>query len=52
VQGLTVFGDILRFFQRQNNWLGWLYFTLLYSVNVALFLPGIVLILGAGFVFG
>ena len=47
-----MFGDILRFFQRQNNWLGWLYFTLLYCVNVALFLPGIVLILGAGFIFG
>jgi len=52
MQGLTVFGDILKFFQRQNNWLGWLYFTLLYCVNVALFLPGIVLILGAGFIFG
>ena len=52
IQGITVFGEILNFFHNQNNWLGWLCFLGLYCVNVALFLPGIVLILGAGFVFG
>lgn len=52
MQGFTVFGDLLRFFQRQNNWIGWFSFLGLYCVNVALFMPGIVLILGAGFVFG
>jgi uncharacterized membrane protein YdjX (TVP38/TMEM64 family) len=52
LQGFTVFNDILRFFQRQNNWMGWLIFTIFYCANVSLFLPGLVLILGAGFVFG
>lgn len=52
VQGFTVFGDILIWFQNQNNWAGWAIFLAMYTANVSLLLPGIVLILGAGFVFG
>jgi hypothetical protein len=51
-QGVSVFGDILTWFQKQNNFAGWFSFTLLYCLNISLFLPGIVLVLGAGFVFG
>jgi uncharacterized membrane protein YdjX (TVP38/TMEM64 family) len=51
-QGFAVFGDILTWFQQQNNWGGWAIFLAMYTVNVALLLPGIILILGAGFVFG
>lgn len=52
VKGFTVFGDILIWFQKQNNWGGWAIFLAMYTANVSLLLPGIVLILGAGFVFG
>ncbi|BDA41533.1 probable Golgi apparatus membrane protein tvp38 [Coccomyxa sp. Obi] len=52
VKGFTVFGDILTWFQNQNNWAGWAIFLAMYTANVSLLLPGIVLILGAGFVFG
>lgn len=51
-QGFTVFGDILTWFQKQNNWVGWAIFLAMYTANVSLLLPGIVLILGSGFVFG
>jgi uncharacterized membrane protein YdjX (TVP38/TMEM64 family) len=51
-QGFTVFGDILTWFQKQNNWAGWAIFLAMYTANVSLLLPGIVLILGSGFVFG
>ena len=52
VQGFKVLGDILHWFEKRNNWVGWSCFLLLYCVDVALFLPGLVLILAAGFVFG
>ncbi|KAK9909219.1 hypothetical protein WJX75_008942 [Coccomyxa subellipsoidea] len=52
VKGFTVFGDILTWFQKQNNWAGWAIFLAMYTANVSLLLPGIVLILGSGFVFG
>lgn len=52
VKGVTVFSDILAWFQARNNWGGWGMFLGLYTVVVALFLPGVVLIVGAGFVFG
>eukprot|EP00884_Botryococcus_braunii_P002783 jgi/Botrbrau1/12505/Bobra.0169s0048.5 len=52
VKGVSVFGDILSWFQKQNNFVGWFSFTVLYCLNISLFLPGIVLVLGAGFVFG
>ena len=51
-QGLAIVPDILAWFTRQNNWLGWLAFTGLYASVVALYLPAIVLVVGAGFVFG
>ena len=43
---------MLRWFEKQNNWKGWAVFLPVYTVNVALFLPGVIFILGAGFVFG
>ena len=52
LQGFKIFGALLRWFQKQNNWRGWGIFLAIYCANVALFLPGVVLILGAGFVFG
>ena len=53
MQGVSIFGDILSWFEKQNGWWpGWVCFLLLFIVNVTLFLPGVALILGAGFVFG
>lgn len=52
-QGVRIFGEILRWFERQNDWWpGWVSFLLLFMTAVTLFLPGVALILGAGFVFG
>jgi hypothetical protein len=51
-QGFSVFGSILRWFQARNNWGGWGIFLGMYLVVVALFLPGVLLIMGAGFIFG
>ena len=47
-----MFKDIIVWFEKQNNWIGWTCFTLLYMINIAILLPGIFMILGAGFVFG
>lgn len=52
VKGFSIFGVILRWFQARNNWAGWGIFVGMYCAFVALFLPGVVLIIGAGFVFG
>lgn len=52
LQGFSVFGDLLRWFQARNNWAGWGMFLGMYTALVALFLPGVVFIMGAGFVFG
>ncbi len=53
MQGVSIFGDILGWFEKQNSWWpGWVCFLLLFTVNVSLFLPGVALILGAGYVFG
>lgn len=52
LQGFSIFGTMLRWFEKQNNWKGWAVFLPVYTVNVALFLPGVIFILGAGFVFG
>ena len=50
---MSIFGDILGWFEKQNSWWpGWVCFLLLFTVNVSLFLPGVALILGAGYVFG
>ena len=51
-QGVRIFGEILHFFERWNNWGGWGIFIGLFIANVTLFLPGVALILGAGFIFG
>lgn len=52
MQGFSIFGTMLAWFEKQNNWKGWALFLPVYTVNVALFLPGVIFILGAGFVFG
>lgn len=52
LQGVTVFKDIIHWFEKQNNWMGWTCFMLLYCLNIAILLPGILWILAAGFVFG
>lgn len=52
VKGFSIFGVILRWFQARNNWGGWGIFVGMYTGLVALFLPGVVFIMGAGFVFG
>ncbi|KAK9846466.1 hypothetical protein WJX81_004574 [Elliptochloris bilobata] len=52
VKGVTVFKDIIHWFEKQNNWIGWTCFTLLYCLNISILLPGILFILAAGFVFG
>ena len=49
VQGL---GGVMLWFERQNNWVGWAEFLGVYTAVVALYLPGLPLIMGAGFVFG
>ena len=49
MQGL---GGVVSWFERQNNWIGWVEFLVLYCAVVALYLPGIMFILGAGYVFG
>lgn len=52
MQGVRIFSEILNFFENWNNWGGWGIFIGMFIVNVTLFLPGVALILGAGFVFG
>ena len=48
-QGL---GGVVSWFERQNNWIGWVEFLILYCAIVALYLPGIMFILASGYVFG
>lgn len=52
VKGFSIFGTMLGWFEKQNNWKGWAVFLPVYTVNVALFLPGVIFILAAGFIFG
>lgn len=52
LQGVRIFGEILHFFERWNNWAGWGIFIGVFIVNVTLFLPGVALVLGAGYIFG
>ncbi len=52
LQGFSIFGTMLGWFEKQNNWKGWAVFLPVYTVNVALFLPGVIFILAAGFIFG
>lgn len=50
-KGMNAFSGALDWLQRRNNAVGFLAFTAAYCVNVSLFLPGVVFVLGAGFVF-
>jgi len=52
MQGFSIFGTILSWFKRRNGWGGWGVFIPFYTGMVALFFPGVVFIMGAGFVFG
>lgn len=52
VKGIGIFGEILGWFKNHNGWAGWGAFLGMYTGIVALFLPGVVFIMGAGFVFG
>jgi uncharacterized membrane protein YdjX (TVP38/TMEM64 family) len=52
VRGFSIFGDILHWFKRHNSWGGWGIFIGMYTGVVALFMPGVVFMMGAGFVFG
>ena len=52
VQGFSVFGTILAWFKQRNGWGGWGVYVGFYTGVVALYFPGVVFIMGAGFVFG
>jgi uncharacterized membrane protein YdjX (TVP38/TMEM64 family) len=52
IHGFGVFGRILAWFQKHNGWAGWGIFIPMYIGVVALFIPGVIFITGAGFVFG
>lgn len=52
IHGFGVFGRILAWFQKHNGWAGWGIFIPMYIGVVALFIPGVVFMTGAGFVFG
>jgi uncharacterized membrane protein YdjX (TVP38/TMEM64 family) len=52
LQGFSIFGSILQWFKQRNGWGGWGVFIGFYTGVVALFFPGVVFIMGAGFIFG
>jgi len=52
IHGFSIFGTILTWFKNRNGWGGWGIFIGFYTGVVALFIPGIVFILGSGFIFG
>lgn len=52
IHGFSIFGSILHWFKRRNGWGGWGVFIGFYAGVVALFMPGVVFILGSGFIFG
>ncbi|KAK9812227.1 hypothetical protein WJX73_005602 [Symbiochloris irregularis] len=52
LRGFSIVPKLLLWFTHQNSWLGWLAFTGVYASAVALYLPAIALVIGAGFVFG
>jgi uncharacterized membrane protein YdjX (TVP38/TMEM64 family) len=49
---LSVFPKILAWFKRRNGWGGWGVYVGFYTGIVTLFFPGVVFIMGAGFIFG
>lgn len=52
MQGFSIFGTILSWFKERNGWGGWGVYVGFYTGVVALFIPGVVFIMGAGFIFG
>ena len=52
VKGASFFRDTLTWLAAHSGWAGWGVFVAAYSLNVALFLPGVAGALAAGFVFG
>lgn len=52
VQGFSIFGVILQWFKQRNGWGGWGVFIGFYTAVVTLFFPGVIFIMGAGFIFG
>ncbi|KAG7672571.1 putative membrane protein [Nannochloris sp. 'desiccata'] len=52
IHGFSIFGTILNWFKKRNGWGGWGIFIGFYTGIVALFIPGVVFILGSGFIFG
>lgn len=52
IYGFSIYGNILRWFKQRGGWGVWGIYIGLYTVLVAIFIPGVVFIMGAGFVFG
>jgi uncharacterized membrane protein YdjX (TVP38/TMEM64 family) len=52
IYGFAIFGRILHWFKKRNGWGGWGVYVGFYTAVVTLFIPGVVFIMGAGFVFG
>jgi uncharacterized membrane protein YdjX (TVP38/TMEM64 family) len=52
IHGFSVFPRILEWFKSRSGWGGWGAYLGIYTAIVALFIPGVVFIMGAGFVFG
>lgn len=52
IKGASFFRDTLTWLAAHSGWAGWGVFVACYSLNVALFLPGVAGALAAGFVFG
>jgi uncharacterized membrane protein YdjX (TVP38/TMEM64 family) len=52
IHGFSIFGTILHWFKKRNGWGGWGIFIGFYTGIVSLFIPGVVFILGSGFIFG
>ena len=52
IHGFAIFGRILNWFKARDGWGGWGVYVGFYTGLVSLFFPGIVFIMGAGFVFG
>lgn len=52
IHGFAFFGEILSWFKARDGWGGWGVYVGFYTAVVSLFFPGIVFIMGAGFVFG
>ena len=52
IHGFSIFPRILEWFKKRSGWGGWGAYLGIYTAIVALFIPGVVFIMGAGFVFG